>query len=88
MVIAEACASGKTVVLFDRPPMSETASPECRRARPFDIDDYARHMVAMIRTDESDLLDYSRDCRHWAGRFRWDNLALQQENFYLQAVER
>jgi glycosyltransferase involved in cell wall biosynthesis len=87
MVILEACAAGKPVVLFDQAPMNEVAPPECARAAPFDAADYARHMRNLLREDDAALLRRGEACRKWARRFAWDALAAQQENFYRSVLE-
>lgn len=88
MVIAEACAAGKPVVVWDLAPMNAVAAPDCRRVPPFDVAAYGRALLAVIEQDDAALVASGQRCRAWAQRFRWDELALQQERFYLEVAGR
>lgn len=88
LVILEACAAGRPVVLFDRPPMSEVASPlGCERVPPFDVAAYADAMRRLLAADADDLARRGAACRRWAQRYRWDAVAARQEDFYLRVLE-
>lgn len=87
MVITEACACGKTVVLFDKAPMNEVASPECVKVAPFDVDAYARAMLSLIEEPVTDLERRAAANRTWAAQFDWDNIALKQESFYHHVLQ-
>lgn len=87
MVIAEACAAGKPVVLFDRWPMNEVAPRGvCELVEAFDVDAYADAMRIMLGLGNSDLAERGRRCRESAIRYDWDRVARQQERFYEQAI--
>lgn len=87
MVIAEACAAGKPVVLFDRWPMNEVAPREaCILVEPFSIDAYGDAMRAMLRSSDGDLAARGERCRTSAVRYDWDRIALQQEQVYQHAL--
>lgn len=86
MVITESCACGKPVVLFDKAPMNEVAAPECKVVPPFDIDAYARAIESMLEASDSELQAWGERCRSWASQYDWDNIAQQQEAFYLQVL--
>lgn len=88
MVITEACAAGKPVVLWDKRPMSEVAAPGgCELAQPFQIESFAQGLGRLLAKTDEELLAIGQVCRDWAMRFRWDELALRQEAFYQRAVE-
>lgn len=88
LVIVEACAAGKRVAAFDRPPMNEVApAGPCLLARPFDVDAYAQALVTLLACDTAVMIAEGQRCRDWARGFRWDEIALQQERFYEQVVE-
>ena len=88
MVIAESCAAGKAVVVFDRAPMNEVAAPDsCELVEPLRVDRYAEAMRRLLREDEATLRRRGDLCRAWAGRYRWDAIALEQERFYTTVLE-
>ncbi|WP_430010160.1 glycosyltransferase family 4 protein [Methylophaga lonarensis] len=87
MVITEACASGKPVVLFDKSPMREVASPACQRVAPFDVDAYSQAMQDFIELTPEQMQLKSAVAGDWARQFCWDEIALQQEQFYQSVIE-
>lgn len=87
MVITEACAVGKTVVFFDRPPMNEVASPACLAIPPFDVEGYSQALRKLSAAPVSALEAKAVVHREWARQFRWDTIARQQEAFYETAVK-
>ncbi len=87
MVITEGCACGKPVVLFDRAPMNEVASPACIKVEPYNIDAYKSAMLSLLDLTEQQMKIKSEICIDWASRFRWDGIAAQQESFYESVVE-
>lgn len=88
MVILEACAAAKPVVLFDVAPMNEVAAPEhCELVLPFDVATYADRALRLTRLTHDDLRERGTACRSWAQRFSWDAVARAQEQFYLDAVQ-
>jgi phosphatidylinositol alpha-mannosyltransferase len=88
MVIIEACAAGKPVVLFDRAPMNEVAAEACERVPAFDVHAYAEAMRRLLRLDAGELEARGAACRAWAGAFRWDRIARLQSEFYGRVVDR
>ncbi|MFO0947991.1 MAG: glycosyltransferase family 4 protein [Planctomycetota bacterium] len=88
MVITEACAAGKQVVLFNQPPMNEVAPPGASElASPYNVEEFAAGMRRLIHAADQELLHKAQVCRAWAQKFHWDALALEQEKFYMQVVE-
>lgn len=87
MVITEACASGKPVVLFDKSPMREVASPACHRVRPFDVDAYSCAIQEFIQLTPEQMQLKSAVAGDWARQFCWDAIAMQQEHFYQSVIE-
>ena len=87
MVIIEACAAGKPVVLFDRAPMNEVAAEACERVPAFDVGAYAGAMRRLLRLDTRELEARGAACRAWAGSFRWDRIARLQGEFYDRVVQ-
>lgn len=87
MVILESCAAEKPVVLFDQEPMNEVAGPGCEFVPPFDVQAYSEAIARLSECDEAAMRDRGRRNRNRARRFRWDDIATEQENFYMQAVE-
>jgi phosphatidyl-myo-inositol alpha-mannosyltransferase len=86
MVIAESCAAGKPVVLFDRAPMNEVASPGCERVPPFDVEAYSQAMRRLLEATPEELARRGDASRSGARRFSWDAVAAQQEAFYAEVV--
>ena len=87
MVITEACACGKAVVLFDKAPMNEVASKACIKVEPFDMDAYSKAMLDLLNRTEQEMSSISQVCVDWASKFQWDEIALQQEQFYISVVQ-
>ena len=88
MVIVEACAAGKPVVLFDKAPMNEVAAPgACETVAAWDVAAYAEAMRRLLREGDEDLVRRGGTCRTWAERFQWESLALRQERFYEKVME-
>ena len=83
MVISEACAASKPVVLFDKPPMNEVAAiAGCTLVPPFDIAAYSAAMQQLCALPDHAILALGAVCRTSAQRFRWDAVAAAQESFY------
>lgn len=83
MVITEACAAAKPVVLFDKAPMNEVAAPgACALVPPFDIPAFAAAMQRMCSLSDAGILALGATCRTWARQYRWDKVAAAQESFY------
>ncbi|MCA1971273.1 MAG: glycosyltransferase family 4 protein [Caenispirillum sp.] len=83
MVILEACAAAKPVIVFDKWPMNEVAvRGGCELVPPFDIDAFGCAMVRLATEDAGRLAERGRLCRQRAGEYRWDEIARRQEAFY------
>ncbi len=88
MVIAEACAAGKPVVVFDRPPMNEVASRVgCVLIPPFDVNLLSEAIRRLMKESPAVLKARGGECRSWARQFSWDSVALAQEACYEATVE-
>jgi len=88
MVILEAQAAAKPVVIFDLAPMNEVASPKgCERVEPFNVDRYAQSMQKLINLPLEELRQHGQANRDFARLYSWDASAESQERFYLQALE-
>ena len=89
MVILEACAAAKAVVLFDVAPMNEVAAPHhCEVIPPFNVDIYADRAATLSRLHRDELRARGTACRQWAERFSWDAVAHGQEQFYNEVLQR
>jgi len=86
MVITEACAAGKNVVLFDKAPMNEVASQCCVKIKPFDVEQYSFGMLNLLNRTNSELLLDAKTNQLWASQYSWDEIALQQEKYYESIV--
>lgn len=86
MVIAEAQAAGKVVVVWDRAPMNEVAGPDCIKVPAFDVDAYAAAITGLIAFDDGALRERGLAARAYARRFDWDHIAAGQEAFYAEAL--
>lgn len=87
LVIAESCAAGKPVVLFDRPPMNEVAPPDAAAlVPPFDVQAYGEALQRVMTTPSSELARLGAAARAWARQFSWDEIARRQEAFYETVV--
>lgn len=87
MVIAEAQAAAKPVVIWDEAPMNEVAGPACYRVPPFDTTALAATLAAVVDEADEALLARGLAARAFARRFDWDAIAAAQEAFYLEAHE-
>lgn len=88
MVITEACACGKSVILFDKAPMNEVASKSCVLVKPYDVDLYAEAIEGLLETTETELIERSVVSRNWARQYDWDIISEQQERYYLEVLGR
>lgn len=87
MTIAEANAAAKPVIVWDRAPMSEVASPTSLRVAPFDTAALAAAIRDLTDAPDSDVLRRGLDARTWARRYDWDTVARAQEQFYLDVLD-
>lgn len=88
MVITEACAAGKNVVLFDKAPMNEVASSRCIKVPPFNIARYSEGMLQLLSRSRVELIEDSKVNKLWASQFRWDEIAVQQDKYYESVVHK
>ena len=87
MIAVESLAAGVPLVAFDIGPLREVAggADGARLIRPWDLDAFARETLHFI--DDRELRERTRDSgRHWARRYDWDKISLQQEEFYLRTL--
>ena len=88
MVAVEALAAGAPIVTFDVGPLREVAGGGgARLVAPFDVDAFAREITALVAQPEI-VAQLRQQGRRWAGRYNWDQLALQQEAHYMETVAR
>jgi glycosyltransferase involved in cell wall biosynthesis len=88
MVITEACAAGKNVVLFDKAPMNEVASSRCIKVPPFDVAKYSAGMLELLVRTSDDLYADSKVNKLWASQYSWDKIAIQQDNYYQSVIKK
>lgn len=88
LVAVESLAAGAPLVTFDVGPLREVAGdgPGTRLIRPWDLDSFAREVLRFV--EDRELRERVRqDGRRWARRYDWDEISIQQEEFYLRALE-
>jgi glycosyltransferase involved in cell wall biosynthesis len=89
MVIAEACAAAKPVILFDQAPMNEVAEGTgAVLVKPFDTFAFANAMQRLIAAPDSEIIRRGEASRRAMTRYCWNTVARQQEEFYLQVADR
>jgi glycosyltransferase involved in cell wall biosynthesis len=88
MVIAEANAAARPVVVWDLEPMASVAAPGCPRVPAFDTAAWSRATLALLERGDDELAALGRRCREWARRFHWDEVAAAQERVYLEVAGR
>ena len=89
MVITEACAAARPVIYWDLPPMNEIADKAgCIAVPPFDVTAYAAAMRDLIEASDEEILARGRACRARVQNYRWDAIAIEQEEFYLERMSR
>jgi len=89
MVITEACAAARPVIYWDLPPMNEIADKAgCVAVPPFDVTAYAAAMRDLIEASDEEILARGRACRARVQNYRWDAIANEQEEFYLERMSR
>jgi glycosyltransferase involved in cell wall biosynthesis len=88
LVIVEAQASAKPVVIFDVAPMNEVANPEgCELVPAFDVEIYSQRMIKLIGMPLAELRRLGESNRSFARRYSWDASAEAQERFYQEVLE-
>lgn len=83
MVATESLATGTPLVAFDVGPLSEVVGEGtgARLVPPYDIDAFAREALRFV--EDRGLREHVRDTgRRWARRYDWEDISLQQEEFY------
>jgi phosphatidylinositol alpha-mannosyltransferase len=88
MTIAEANAAARQVVVWDRAPMNEVASPGCPRVPPDDIAAYAEAMRRLLATPVESLAAQGELSRAHAQRWNWRTVADAQEQYYFDVMHR
>lgn len=87
LVIIEAQAAAKSVILFDQWPMNEVANLKgCLVIPPFDVDIYAEGMRKLLNTPTAELAAIGAANREFVKRYNWDASADAQEHFYLDIL--
>lgn len=88
LVILEACAAAKPVILFDVAPMNEVAAPGGSELVPaFDVDAFANRIQMLSALSPEELTRRGNISRRWANRFSWDAIANEQDAFYHECVD-
>lgn len=85
MVIAEAQAAAKPVILWDRAPMNEVAGPACVRVPPLDPGALAAAIRGLLAEPAEARRARGLEARAFARRYDWDRIAVEQETFYTEA---
>lgn len=88
MVIAEANAAGRPVIVWNRPPMNEVVGPGGWRVQPEDVEALAAAMQAAMAAPDAELARRGEVDRAHARRYNWDAVTAQQLAFYEQLRER
>lgn len=89
MVAAEACAAATPVIAFDISPLNEVIPDKtCRLVPPFDVEKYAEALTELCSSPDTNLIQRGEECRSFAQRYRWDQIALAQERFFHEVVDR
>jgi glycogen(starch) synthase len=88
LVAIESLAAGAPLVTFDVGPLREVvgdATGSARLIRPWDLDAFAQEVLRFV--DDRQLRERVREAgRRWARRFDWEEISLQQEEFYLRIL--
>jgi glycosyltransferase involved in cell wall biosynthesis len=88
MTIAEANAAARQVVLWDRTPMNEVASPGSPRVPAYDIAAYASAMRELLAMPADSLAVLGEASRAHATRWNWRTVADAQEQYYFDVMHR
>jgi glycosyltransferase involved in cell wall biosynthesis len=87
MVAVECLAAGAPLIAFDVGPLREVVGDKTGACLvpPYDLDSFAHETVRFLAN--SRLREQFREAgRRWARRYDWEEIALQQEEFYLRAL--
>ncbi|HUD33666.1 MAG TPA: glycosyltransferase family 4 protein [Variovorax sp.] len=88
MTIAEANAAARQVVLWDRTPMNEVASPGSLRVPAYDVTAYAAAMRRLLAMPADALAALGAASRAHATRWNWHTVADAQEQYYFDVMHR
>jgi glycogen(starch) synthase len=83
----ESLAVGTPLLAFDVGPLREVVggADGARLIRPWDLDTFAREVLRFV--DDRKLREGVRETgRRWTRRYDWEEISLQQEEFYLRAI--
>jgi len=81
----EAIAVGVPVVCFDIPGLSWIPGHVALKAKAFNVDSYAKHIVRAIKTDVNKKL--RKECKKVASNYSWDDVTGEYEKFFQFMVE-
>jgi glycosyltransferase involved in cell wall biosynthesis len=87
LVAIESLAAGAPLVTFDVGPLREIVGDAtgARLIRPWDLDAFAQEVLRFV--DDRQLREEVREAgRRWARRFDWEEISLQQEEFYMRTL--
>lgn len=87
LVAIESLAAGAPLIAFDIGPLREVAggADGARLIQPWDLDAFALETLRFV--DDRKLRERVRDSgRRWARGYDWDEISLQQEEFYLRTL--
>lgn len=85
--ILEAAAHGKPTIAFGIENLKEIVTNIGLLINPFDEFAFAKAMIAIAK-DFTTQKALGEKARHWANNHLWDQIVRQQENFYLETLER
>ncbi len=89
IVIIEAMAAAKPVIVFDRWPMNEVANRQgCLLVPALNVDAYADAMASLLKADVATLRQMGERNRLHARQFSWSKSAAQQVAFYQSVLGR
>lgn len=81
----EALASGLPLASFDIPGLSWTTKEVALKAKTFDIDSYSRILKKL--TEPKLLTKMSKNARHFAKKYTWNDVADKFEKFFQEILE-
>ena len=87
LVAIESLAAGVPIVAFEVGPLREVVGGAAgvRLIRPWDLDAFAQEVLRFV--DDRELRERARESgRRWARKFAWEEVSLQQEEFYLKTL--